>query len=142
MSRIISAVAAVAVAAVGYVLLAGRSVASGTPSPARDQQQSENAATVKEDGVTYDDPSDSESATFEDAPNTDPETYAPDTQDGSTAPSNDDAALASPGDSQNWGDAPEASDDDLTERAADSNLDDDTKSAFDQLANADSVEDL
>lgn len=48
---------------------------------------------------------------------------------------------ADPGDSRNFGNAGEHPDDDLTERAANSNMADEVKSMFDRLANLD-VEDL
>lgn len=70
----------------------------------------------------------------------DPETYAPDVQDGSTAPSA--GVISDAGDSQTWGEAGEAEDDDLSERAAESNLSDDEKSMYDRLANVDDVETL
>lgn len=106
-----------------------------------------------ETGVTYDDPEsgqhndepeDDQNATFEevntnDSPvdDTDPETYAPDVQDGSTAPSS--GVIADPGTSQNWGSAPEQENDDLTKRSAESKMSDDMKSAFDRLANRDDL---
>jgi len=112
-------------------------------------------------GVVYDDPedggpnddeaADDSNATFNDVNEVadqtdiigtvDPSTYAPDVQDGSTAPSSG-GVIADQGDSNNWGLAPEQENDDLTERAADSNLSDDTKSAFDRLANYDDPDNL
>lgn len=44
---------------------------------------------------------------------------------------------ADPGESRNWGAAPEAPDDDLSERAANSAMSPDQKAAFDALANVD-----
>lgn len=70
----------------------------------------------------------------------DPETYAPDVQDGSTAPSA--GVISDAGDSQTWGEAGEAENDDLTERTAESNLTDDQKSMYDRLANVDDAETL
>lgn len=70
----------------------------------------------------------------------DPTTYAPDVQDDAVAP--DSGVLADAGESQNFGDAPEAENDDLTERAAESNLSDDRKAMYDRLANVDDVERL
>jgi len=114
-------------------------------------------------GVVYDDPedggpnddeaSDDSNATFNDvnemAEETDqtglsmfPSTYAPDVQDGSEAPSDGGGVIADQGDSQNWGSAPEQENDDLTERAADSEMSGDTKSAFDRLANIDDPDNL
>jgi hypothetical protein len=111
---------------------------------------------ISDNGVVYDDPEqgpmndepgDDQNVTFEEvnsnnttADDTDPTTYAPDVQDGSTAP--DGGHLADAGDSQNWGSAGEQENDDLTERAADSNMTDDVKSAFDRLANADDPSNL
>lgn len=107
------------------------------------------------DGVVYDDPEsgapndepgDDRNATFEDVNEVatatgndpvDPTTYAPDVQDGSTAPSG--GVVADPGDSQEWGTAPEQENDDLNDVG---NMDGDTASAFDRLANYDSVSSL
>ena len=47
------------------------------------------------------------------------------------------AASADPGDSQNFGNLSEAENDDLTDRAAESNMSDRVKSAFDTFANRD-----
>jgi len=102
-----------------------------------------------EDGGPNDDePADDTNATFNDVnevaeetdvyDSVDPSSYAPDVQDGSDAPSSGGGVIADQGDSQNWGSAPEQENDDLTERAADSEMDGDTKSAFDRLANRDS----
>ncbi|WP_255198007.1 hypothetical protein [Halorarius litoreus] len=97
-----------------------------------------------ETGSTDDEPGDDRNASFEEANDAletvgnepvDPTQYAPDVQDGSTAP--EDGVIADAGDSQNWGDAPEQENDDLTERAADSELSGDLKSAFDRYANQD-----
>lgn len=95
-----------------------------------------------ETGVHNDEPEDDANTSFETinnndttADDTDPTTYAPDVQDGSRAPSG--GVISDPGDSQNWGSAPEEENDDLSQRAADSNLSGDQKSAFDRLANYD-----
>lgn len=69
----------------------------------------------------------------------DPTTYAPDVEDGAAAP--DSGVLPDAGDSQNWGDAPEAENDDLTERTANSNLSDESKATWDRFANQDHFSD-
>lgn len=123
----------------------------------RVQEVSENGELVIDPvrGVFYDDPEegpmddeegDDQNVSFADVNEAagetvvDPTTYAPDVQDGSTAP--DSGVISDAGDSQNWGSAGEDENDDLTERSATSNMDDDTKSAFDRLANYDSIEEL
>lgn len=125
----------------------------------RVQEVSENGELVVDPvtGVFYDDPETGElndepeddwNISFDEANEVlaeageyiDPTTYAPDTQDGSTAP--DSGVLADAGDSQEWGDAGEQENDDLTERTAESNLSDDQKSMFDRLANYDSIEEM
>jgi len=152
----------------GYLLLKGDSAeqaAEEAPAPVPDAA-TEAAGSLREalegteltvrDGVLYDDaetgeendePGDDANVSFVsvgEALNVDAEelaeTYAPDTQDGSTAPSG--GVLADPGDSQEWGDAPEQENDDLTERSAESNLSDDEKSMFDRLANFDDASQL
>jgi hypothetical protein len=111
---------------------------------------------VSDNGVVYDDPErgsqndepgDDSNVSFDavnnndtTADDTDPTTYAPDTENGSTAPGS--GVLADAGGSQNFGSAGEQENDDLTERAANSDMDDDTKSAFDRLANYDDPEQL
>jgi hypothetical protein len=111
---------------------------------------------VSDNGVVYDDPErgsqndeagDDSNVSFDavnsndtTADDTDPTTYAPDVVDGSTAPSS--GVLADAGGSQYFGSAGEQENDDLTERSANSNMDDDTKSAFDRLANYDDPEQL
>lgn len=70
----------------------------------------------------------------------DPTRYAPDVEGDATAP--DSGVLADAGESQTFGSAGEAENDDLTERTADSNLSDDEKAAFDRLANVDDAETL
>lgn len=70
----------------------------------------------------------------------DPETYLPDVEGDAVAPSG--GVLADPGDSMNWGEAGEEENDDLSERAAESNLSDDEKAMFDRLANVDDVSTL
>lgn len=70
----------------------------------------------------------------------DPRTYLPDVEGDAVAPST--GVLADAGESQNFGEAPEAEDDDLSERAANSNLSDDEKAMYDRLANIDDVDRL
>lgn len=96
-------------------------------------------------GPENDEPEDDTNVTFQeantvDSVNVDPTSYAPDTTADGQAPST--GVIADPGDSQNFGRAPEQENDDLTERAADSEMDDRTKAAFDRLANYDSVDSL
>lgn len=69
----------------------------------------------------------------------DPTQYAPDVEGGSTAPSGGNVADA--GDSQQWGSAGEQENDDLTERAATSNMSPDQKSMWDRFANRDNFND-
>lgn len=121
----------------------------------RVQEVSESGELVvdPETGVFYDDPETGEMNDEEgddlnlsfDAVNSavegslvDPETYAPDVEGDAEAPS--DGVLADAGDSMEWGSAGEQANDDLTERAAESNLSDSLKSMFDRLANYDSAE--
>lgn len=147
----------------GYLLLKGDSAeqaAEEAPAPVP-EAATEAAGSLREalegteltarDGVLYDDaetgeendePGDDANVSFVsvgEALNLDAEelaeNYAPDTQDGSTAPSG--GVLADPGDSQEWGDAGEQENDDLTERSAESEMSDDLKSTFDRLANFD-----
>jgi hypothetical protein len=147
----------------GYLLLTGDSAeqaAEEAPAPVP-EAATEAAGSLREalegteltvrDGVLYDDaetgeendePGDDANVSFVsvgEALNVDAEelaeTYAPDVEGDATAPSG--GVLADPGDSQEWGDAPEQENDDLTERAAESNLSDDEKSMFDRLANYD-----
>lgn len=112
-----------------------------------------SAATVvdTDTGVTYSDPRTEGSATFEDAntndteiDDTDPTSYAPDDGGPISGDAPDSGTISDPGDSQEWGSAPEAEDDDLNDAG---NFGDSTQSAawgdaFDRLANADTVEDL
>lgn len=146
---LVAVLVAGAVAVGGYVLVTGRSAADVVPSmddlPSAEDAV-DRAATVVENGVTYSNPATSETATFEDANtdsdptnNVDPTNYAPDVEEPGTGPSASDGNLADPGDSQVYGSAPEDEDDDLNTVG---NMDDETASAFDRLANADSVEDL
>ena len=154
---------AVVIGGGGYLLLSGDSAeqaAEEAPAPVP-EQATEAAGSLREalegteltvrDGVLYDDaetgeqndePGDDANVSFVsvgEALNLDAEelaeNYAPDTQDGIEAPS--DGVLADPGDSQNWGEAPEQENDDLTERSAESEMSGRLKSAFDRLANYD-----
>ncbi|WP_178915180.1 hypothetical protein [Natronomonas gomsonensis] len=143
----------------GYLLLKGDSAeqaAEEAPAPVP-EQATEAAGSLREalegtrltarDGVLYDDtesvePDSDENVSFVgvgEALDIDgeelAENYAPDTEGDTEAPSG--GVLADPGDSQEWGDAPEAEDDDLSERAAESNLSDRMKASFDRLANYD-----
>lgn len=108
---------------------------------------------VSENGVVYDDPEDGgqhddeagddANTSFEtvaDATGQDSEdlaeNYAPDTES-ADAPSS--GVIADPGDSQVFGTAPEDENDDINDVG---NMDDETASQFDRLANIDSVENL
>jgi len=98
-----------------------------------------------EEGEFNDEPEDDPNTSFETvntnettADDTDPTSYAPDTET-SLAPEG--GVIADAGDSQNFGTAGEQENDDLTERSADSELDDSQKAAFDRYANYDTVED-
>lgn len=110
------------------------------PQNAPQQQQSSGGThTLERNGTVYNDPTTSQTATFSDAPSVDPTSYAPDTEESGTAPSDTSAPLSDPGDSQVYGDAPEHADDDLNRVG---NMDDETASAFDRLANYDDPENL
>lgn len=109
------------------------------------------------DDVVYDDPEsgapndergDDANATFEDVNEVaeqtgndpvDPATYAPDYEAGQDGSAPSTGVVSDPGDSQEWGDAPEQENDDVSERTADSELSDSNKSAFDRLANRDTL---
>lgn len=67
----------------------------------------------------------------------DPTSYAPDTIEGVDAPST--GVLADAGDSQTFGSAGEQANDDLSERAADSEMSDSMKAVFDRFANRDDL---
>jgi len=66
-------------------------------------------------------------------------TYAasPDANGSARSRGGADAAVADPGPSRHFGSAPEAAEDDLSERAANSAMHDSTKAVFDRLANVD-----
>lgn len=155
MSAVDDVAAVVTVAVIGaglYLWATAQSVAEAAPTPSTPNQQQQEepsddpAPTVQEDGVTYDDPTDSESATAADANSDDdptndvePTNYAPDVEEPGTGPSASDMLLSDPGDSQVYGDAPEDEDDDLNRVG---NMDDETAAAFDRLANADDPAEL
>lgn len=117
----------------------------GTPSETWEPSSPGSEVGQSANGVTYDDP---ESGEHDDEQGDDANTsfsaidgltgvnYAPDTEDGE-APTG--GVTADPGTSEEFGNAGEQQNDDLSGRAAESEMEPSTKEMFDRFANRDGV---
>lgn len=125
----------------------------GDPNDSRDSWQAATSdgevGVDTQTGVVYDDPesgpandeaADDVNVSFDQLEGVDGTSYAPDTIQGVDAPSG--GKLADPGTSQQWGDATEQDNDDLSERSATSNMSDSLKAMFDRMANLDDPAEL
>jgi hypothetical protein len=99
-----------------------------------------------ESGTQNDEPGDDVNTSFETINNnetsvddSDPTSYAPDDGGSTTGDAPEGGVIADPGESQEWGREGEQENDDLSERAADSELSGSEKDAFDRYANRDEL---